>query len=160
MEKVFSLPAGRVLIGLAKYQAIQILAHLKEGAQVKDESIWFSQILGVNNAPELRSVIDANEIQVLRGKLRKTKKGELIFDATLQEKPHLLIKADWGGAFSRTGGGLKVEREEGDAKRFHILFEKQRCSNGGGMGTYWYVIDIPIEEFIQLLQQKKLEELQ
>lgn len=70
----------------------------------------------------------------LKGKFFISKKGSKFFDLTSQEKPHVLVKIAWGGAFNTSRG---IEKEDIPKEALH--FRKAR-SNGGGLGNDYLVL--------------------
>lgn len=78
------------------------------------------------------NLLYTGDASFLRGKFFVSKKGSYMFDLTT-DKPHILIRVGWGGAFNRTRGfkseNLPVEK----------IYFRRASSNGGGAG-YDYLI--------------------
>lgn len=74
------------------------------------------------------------DITFIRGRFFKSKKGSNFFDLTSDDKPHVLIKIDWGGAFNNSRGIKTVP----EGKIYH------RCakSNNGRMGVDYLILPI------------------
>lgn len=69
-------------------------------------------------------------LRQLIGRFWVSKKGTNCFEPN-PDGPHILLACSWGGAFDRTRGQLAISNP---------LFCRHASSNGGGVGTSYWVV--------------------
>lgn len=78
------------------------------------------------------------DVKVLFGRFRTSKTGKPVFAITDPIEAHdVLVRADWGGAFSSTRGQYREYEGAKAATYFH-----RASSNGGGTGYDYYVLPV------------------
>lgn len=92
------------------------------------------------------SGIDARMFEIFFGRFGKTKKGREAFWFSIENSPHILVCAVWGGAFEKSRGGVEKFVEE------KALYVHRASSNGGGMGCTWLIfsrdnLNVNVEDF-------------
>lgn len=74
------------------------------------------------------------DITFLKGRFFKSKKGSNFFDLTSNDKPHVLIKINWGGAFNNSRGIKTVPNDS--------IYYRCAKSNNGRMGVDYLILPI------------------
>ena len=107
---------------------------------------------------------DANPdgITAAFGNYRLSKNGKPVLEVCdCEDASHVLIKADWGGAFSKASGIGSFSEKEVRERYPEVLMFRRAKSNGGGSGNDYYVIKNTPEMkayYADLIEKEQIQE--
>lgn len=97
---------------------------------------------------------DASGVDVLFGKFRMSKNGRPVFELTLPlNAEHLLVRADWGGAFDSSRG----QYEYYALTQVGATYFRKARSNGGGTGYDYWVLPVDFVAGSEPRDKKEIE---